>query len=492
MIHAAIEPTFEAFREAARPLLASSTPPANVFFEDRRRGQVTLSFGDTPASRSFGDTPELRSQAERTRIKPKKVNVPARAVELAKLASFHRDGDRFELLYRVFYRLTHGEPYLLDVASDADTLRLRRMVQSVKHDEHKMHAFVRFRKVDVVGEAEPWFVAWHRPEHPLLRLTAPFFQRRFPSMRWSLLTPQESVHWDMSELHYGPGVPREDAPPPDAFEEMFLTYYKAIFNPARVNLDVMQAMMPKRFWSTMPETAVIGDLARSADTRVQVMKDGGESASSAFIPKTSSLAVLKDAIPACRACDLCLHATQPVFGELGTAQKPVGTLLESGLFLVGEQPGDEEDKAGRPFIGPAGKVLDRALEEAGIDRSTTYLTNAVKHFKFEPRGKRRIHQRPAYGEVRACRGWLDAELEIVKPKVIVALGSTAAQSFLGKRFQVSKRRGQIEKTRFCDAWVATWHPSAILRAPDESSKERMFEELVADLALAKSSLERAA
>ena len=182
------------------------------------------------------------------------------------------------------------------------------------------------------------------------------------------------------------------------------------------------------------------------------------------------------AVDACRACDLWARATQGVFGE-GPRHAP--------LMLVGEQPGDREDLVGRPFVGPAGAILDQALANAGIDRSAVYLTNSVKHFKWRPSGKRRLHERPNAGEMRACRPWLELELEGVRPDVVVALGAVAAQSLLGPSFRLTRQRGQlIPGLDGGPIHVATYHPSAILRAPDRAARDEMLGALVADLRLA--------
>ncbi len=191
-----------------------------------------------------------------------------------------------------------------------------------------------------------------------------------------------------------------------------------------------------------------------------------------FVPESRSLAALREASRGCRGCHLWEVGTQTVFGE-GRAGAEV--------MLVGEQPGDQEDRAGKPFVGPAGRVLDRALEEAGIDRSLAYVTNAVKHFKWEPRGKRRIHAKPNWTELTACRPWLDAELEAVRPRVLVCLGATAAQALLGKQFRVTKSRGEWVESDLAEHVTATIHPSAILRQRDDESRETEFASFVSDL-----------
>ena len=191
-----------------------------------------------------------------------------------------------------------------------------------------------------------------------------------------------------------------------------------------------------------------------------------------LIPPRPSLSKLRDAAATCTACALHLTGTQTVFGD-GPSK--------AQLMLVGEQPGDKEDLAGEPFVGPAGKLLDRALEEAGIDRRSVYVTNVVKHFKWEARGKRRIHKKPNLSEVRACTPWLDAELSVVKPQALVCLGATAAQALLGRDFKVTRDRGKPVESPLAPLVTATIHPSAILRARDDSSRQTELQGLVEDL-----------
>jgi len=191
-----------------------------------------------------------------------------------------------------------------------------------------------------------------------------------------------------------------------------------------------------------------------------------------LIPMNPTLESLRQAAKNCKACDLWRTGTQTVFG--GGAAHPK-------IMFVGEQPGNQEDIEGKPFVGPAGKLLDSALEEAGIDRSKTYVTNAVKHFKWEPRGKRRIHKKPSYSEIFACRPWLDAEIRLVKPEVIVCLGATAAQALLGKTFSVTRQRGQLIDSPLAPNVIATVHPSSILRAREEGERRLQTNAFVADL-----------
>ena len=190
-----------------------------------------------------------------------------------------------------------------------------------------------------------------------------------------------------------------------------------------------------------------------------------------FLPERKTLPTLREAVQGCRGWSLYATATQAVFGE-GPAK--------AEIVLVGEQPGDQEDRRGKPFVGPAGRVLSEALEEADIDRTKVFITNVVKHFKFQPRGKRRIHKRPSAEEVRACRPWLDAELQVVKPKALCALGATAAQDLFGRSFRVTRQRGQFLEFDFAPLVMATIHPSAILRAEDED-RENEYRRFVEDL-----------
>ncbi len=191
-----------------------------------------------------------------------------------------------------------------------------------------------------------------------------------------------------------------------------------------------------------------------------------------LLPLHPTIPALRKAAQDCRACDLWQHGTQTVFGEGAQGAK---------VIFVGEQPGDKEDLEGKPFVGPAGALLDKALIEAGIDRAKVYVTNAVKHFKWEPRGKRRIHKKPNAAEIAACRPWLEAEIAVLKPKVVVCLGATAAQALLGRDFRVTQHRGEFVESQIAPYVVATVHPSSILRAPDDETRHEAMRRFVADL-----------
>jgi DNA polymerase len=418
--------------------------------------------------------------------------VPEAFVSLAQQVILHRSSDRFDLLYRLLWRLGE-EPDLMRVVTDIDVSDALERAKNVSRASHKMKAFVRFRQVeDQAGEA---WVAWFEPAHRVLEMTAPFFQRRFATMRWSILTPDGSAFWNSEALTFGPAATRDLAPAEDEIEEFWRTYYASTFNPARLKTRTMQTEMPKRYWKNLPEAALIPELVAMSAVRTDAMvatpapepnqrlaktlsrMNRDRSFEEGFVP--SSLKDLEQAVQACRRCPLWRDATQGVCGE---------GPKKARLMIVGEQPGDQEDLSGRPFVGPAGKVLDAALEEAGIEREDAWITNAVKHFKHEMRGKRRMHKTPLASEVSACRWWLDSERRLIKPKVIVALGGTAALGVLGRKAAVTKERGQPMPLPDGATALLTVHPSYLLRLPDEVAKKQERDRFVADLQRARALL----
>jgi len=464
MFRVALNPDagFDEFRDPARGLLAGEIPPVRVVWNGNAAGDL---FG--------GATPPPAAS--------KPMSVPAAYVEVARDAGCHRDPERFALLYRLLWRITHGERALLQVASDPLVHRLHQMQKAVRRDAHKMTAFLRFRRVD--SEAGEHYVAWFEPEHHILRHVAPFFIDRFASMRWSILTPGGTLHWDGVNVTHGPAVSRSDAPSEDALEDWWRSYYRSTFNPARANPDALRAEMPKKYWKNLPEASLIPDLLAQAERRTDGMIEAAPlapRAARAWTPQPSpqpsagTLAALKAEATACQRCPLWKPATQTVFGDGPT---------DAAVVFVGEQPGDQEDLAGMPFVGPAGQMFDRALGEAGIDRSRVYVTNAVKHFKYEPRGKRRIHQKPNAGEIEHCRWWLDREIALVRPRLIVALGATAARALTGRDVTISKARGQAMTWPNGRPGLITVHPSYLLRLPDQAAEAREYARFVEDLRL---------
>ena len=468
---------FEGWRQAARTALALGIPPEQMSFID-----------DDAAPGLFAEPlPAAPSDAPQP-------PVPRAFPELARKLVCHVDADRFVFAYRLLWRL-RSERRLLEVASDRDVLRATAMEKAVRRDSHKMKAFVRFREVED-GEGGKHYVAWFEPFHHVVELTAPFFARRFAGMVWTILTPERSVHWDGAELTFLPGATKDMRPQDDDMEALWLTYYASIFNPARLKVKAMQAEMPKKYWANMPETALIKPLVAGAEAaarrmiatastlpsfsherrveREKMAKTSTAPDHAAGDARPDSIRAARAVARSCKACPLWEPATQTVFGQ-GPDDAPV--------IFVGEQPGDQEDIAGEPFVGPAGKVFDQALAAAGIDRRQAYVTNAVKHFKFVLRGKRRIHAKPNAGEVKSCRWWLDLERELIKPKLIVALGATAAQAVLGRSVTIRDTRSRLIDLDEATKLLVTIHPSYILRLPDEAVRARESEAFNADLAM---------
>ena len=463
---------FAGWRDAARRLALGGVPPEDV--------EWAVDPEDATEPAAPPPTGEL--------------TVPREFVERAERVICHSDPQRFAFLYRMLWRL-RGEPDLLRIASDADVRRFEAMEKSVRRDIHKMRAFVRFRAVG--GEGSERFVAWFEPDHFIVERNAPFFVERFTGMRWAILTPRGSAEWDGKDLVLGPPAVKADAPSEDGTETLWRTYFESIFNPARLKVKAMQAEMPKKYWKNLPEAALIPRLVGGAEKAATEMiartptrpaphhasvkarhwpepagSDAAQGDGSEAAPAAPTIAALRALGEGCRRCPLWAEATQTVFGE--------GPETASVVF-VGEQPGDQEDIAGKPFVGPAGKVFDAVLDEAGIDRREVYVTNGVKHFKFEPRGKRRIHARPNAGEIHACRWWLDNELRILQPKLAVALGATAIQSLLGKALPVTRMRGQVVERDDGLKVFLTIHPSFILRLREPADRDAERERFLADL-----------
>ena len=463
MVHAVIEPTYEDWHREARSLVVRNVPPADVIWSEKNAHQPVL--GELA-------TPPPRDARRATRIV-----VPRRFVELARIASRHQSPGRWELLYRILYRIVRGERRLVEDEIDPDARALQSMVTAIRHDAERMKAFVRFRAIGPQGAEH--FVAWHRPDHDVAPLVADHFAKRYPNMQWSIFTPQSSVHWDGRALRYDAGVPATAIPREEtdrAAEALWRSYYTAAFNPARANPRKLARDMPARFRSTLPEAPLIPGMLAGAATRAdELRRDSGGVTARPLVPVTKDLEVLRQAAQGCTGCDLYRHATQTVFGE-GPAS--------ASVVLLGEQPGDAEDVQGHPFVGPAGALLDQALAAAGIPRPGVYITNAVKHFAWEPRGKRRIHRTPRLSEMRACRPWMEAELAAVAPEWIVCLGGTAARSLLGPQARVNALRGRVLTGH---SWapniVVTLHPAAVLRADGEEAQRAAFESMVGDLRL---------
>lgn len=413
------------------------------------------------------------------------LSLPREFAALARFVACHSAPDRWALMYEVIWRLKHDEPHLLSLSGDPLIRRLRNYDKSVHRDYHKMKAFVRFKKV--AENHREQYVAWFEPEHHIVELCAEFFVKRFTNMHWSVLTPLGCAHWHDGTLSFTAGL-KDAYKPEDNLDELWRTYYKNIFNPARIKLDAMRAEMPQKYWQHLPEAELIPALVLGADQRVDQMISSqpkeailhcGERPASyqsrlqATVASNESMPLerLNAAIKQCDRCEICQHATQPVSGEGN---------LTAHVMLVGEQPGDQEDLAGRPFVGPAGQLLDDVLKEVGIQRQNLYVTNAVKGFRFRAAGRRRIHEKPREGHIHACKPWLEREIAEVNPDMIVCLGATATQALLGTAAKFSDVRGKIfELGR--RLVLPTLHPAAILRS---GGAGQMRVELSQSLALA--------
>ena len=373
----------------------------------------------------------------------------------------------------MLWRLQRGDSSVLSVASDSDGREASLLASAVSRDAHKAKAFIRFQKVE--QNSLERFSAYHVSDHYVLRIIAPFLQDRFSSMNWEVITPLESLYWDGQRLQFGPGkvVPYR---PTDEIEELWKDYYKATFNPSRMNRAAMLNEMPLKYWDTLPEAALIPDMMRTAFSREQTMvntaKQQQKPEADPLAKSSDSISELQTNLNDCRACELFEPATQVVPGEGNPAAE---------VMLIGEQPGDNEDRSGKPFVGPAGQLLDSILSELGISRGDLFITNSVKHFHFEQRGKARIHAKPKAGHLRACSPWLFREIDLVQPKKVVCLGATASRVIFGPEFKLTKQRGEWFPQEKFNA-MATYHPSALLRVPREDLRKKMRSAFISDLA----------
>jgi len=477
--------SFAEWREAARALLKAGVPPEDVSWGTPEGGDLFSGAPPEPGPDHNAGIPLQTPQPPRPATPGSSPRVPRALMEMLQKAACFRAPDRWAFLYRVLWRWTRGE-HDVQSPADPDGARLHGMVKAVRREEHDMHAYIRFRERPEHAGA-PRFVAWFEPRHDVLPQVAEHFVARMGKVSWMISTPDASVLWDGQTLHNTGPLMSSAADLNDEGEALWLTYYRSIFNPARVNAQLMQSHIPSRFWKNLPEGAIVPSLVSQAELGAR--KIGQVEAvglrRGATIPISAEAAQPDREQPSkldeCRRCDLWQYATQAVGGE-GSKRSPI--------MIVGEQPGDQEDLAGKPFVGPAGKLLDRVFAEAEVDRKAIYLTNAVKHFKWEPRGKRRLHKTPVQREVEACHYWLEKELAAVKPKVIVAMGATALKSVMRKG-TVALKDFLGKPVRVDGCWLVTiYHPSYVLRVPDEASKHEAFAVMVKGLKLAQELLER--
>jgi probable DNA metabolism protein len=458
-MHSVCARTFEEWREAARPLLAEAVRVDDITFLESRAPERPRT-GPAVTPRDGG---------------PSALKLSRSLVQLLEAISHYRHPGRWELMYRLAWRYLNENRQLLDDEADPDVRHAQKWERQVNQACHKMHAFVRFREIrdDATGALS--YFAWFESPHEILRRGAPFFARRFPNMSWTIATPDGAAICEGGNLRFIDAPAEKPQHLTDSHETLWRTYYRSICNVARINPTLMQREMPQRYWQHLPESTEIPTLIRDGmekfAQRHSEVDDTSLRMAKAIERSLAQLPPPAEGPAACKRCDLWRHATQAVTGE-GAEQ--------ASIMLVGEQPGDEEDLRGRAFVGPAGKVLDDAITTAGLTRGDLFITNAVKHFKWEPRGKQRLHKRPDVTEIKACNVWLEREIASVQPRVIVALGATALRALTGLSESIESARRQTIRHRSGARIVCTYHPSAILRAADGNG-ETLRHHLIADL-----------
>ncbi|HTW68720.1 MAG TPA: UdgX family uracil-DNA binding protein [Acetobacteraceae bacterium] len=417
------ETDWQGWRNATRALVLAGVPPEGVHW----------------AARSH---PEDRSS-----VLPDgsgSFNLPRALVAIAALAFQARDPERFALLYRLVWRANAGEK-VLEKANDRELHRAQGLAHAVRAEAHRMRTNVRFLPVE-----EDRYLGWYVPAHYVLEANAQLMARRFPDVTFSILTPDGGAHWQAGVLRFGAGLAHVDDDA--ALEKWWAAHRTTLLRDARTGTSIAEAEALDES-PRAPDRPPIGPVVLPQGADPQLLEATQEASD-------------------CRRCHLFEPATQTVFGE-GPA--------DAAAMFIGEQPGDQEDVIGRPFVGPAGQIMDRAMEEAGIDRRTVYITNAVKHFKFTPRGKRRIHQTPEAPEIQACRFWLDVERVQMRPRLLVLMGGTAARSVMGRQVTITRERGRPIRLEDGQTAFVTVHPSFLLRVPDEDAKAREYRAFVRDL-----------
>jgi DNA polymerase len=382
-------------------------------------------------------------------------SLPRSLVSLASVAIQAREPERFGLLYSLVWRAHAGEK-LLEDDGDPDVALARRLALSVRAEAHRMRTNIRFLPVgdpmgDPIGDGgSTRYLGWYVPAHFVLEANAQLIARRFPDQVFSIITPDGAAHRDGSALLFGSGLKHiEDD---DALQAWWERHGRQLLEQAEPGTSI-------------PEAEDLDEAPRPLDRPALgpvVLK---------LAPDPVLVRAGKDAAN-CHRCPLYEPATQVVFGE-----GPAGATV----LFVGEQPGDQEDVIGRPFVGPAGQLMDRALEEAGIDRRTVYVSNAVKHFKFTLRGRRRLHQTPDVSEIQACNVWLTIEREHLRPRLMVLMGASAARAIMGRAVTISRERGRPMRMADGQTAFVTVHPSYLLRIPDAAAKAREYEAFVRDL-----------
>ncbi|KND60754.1 Uracil-DNA glycosylase, putative family 6 [Candidatus Burkholderia verschuerenii] len=479
-----LDPSFASWRASARTLLIEGVHPRDVDWQE----------SDASAT-VFGTVGRTSGPADPNAPKPPKI--AGTFLRMLETAACYRAPDRWPFLYRALWRWTQGDRAVASGEDeDEDGHRLRRMIKAVQTEETHMRKVLRFRHRDP-SLGPPEFISWFEPVHDLLEHAAMHFATRMGNATWMIATPHSAAFWDGALLRVDRTSEPEEKPADfgepagmngeavsgDAIEALWLAYYESTFTTALENAAKMASHMPVRYWKSPPDDRIDPTLISRADPYSRrdrhprnVPSDMEVTINTDLEPIKGTLLNAPPSLAECKRCALWRNATQPVAG-IGPANARV--------MLVGEQPGDQEDREGTPFVGPAGKLLDEAIAEAGLSRESLYLTNAVKHFKWETRGSddERLHSPPAQRKREACRYWLDEELNRIAPKVVVALGATALKALTGHRTALSEYLGKTieHKGRIV---VPTYHPSYLLRVTDEKIRAEVFGTLVEALVFA--------
>lgn len=466
-----IDGGYASWRSQALRALAAGWPPEAVTWVER--GSVTSVTTaqmplDYPTAAPVVYDDRTQGSGAHSDSASLRVSVSSALASLLQDAALYRSPQRWALLYQILWRWWHGDRAVAS-AADEDGARLHAMARSVRRAKHDMIAYVRFHRRG--GAGMPEYLAWYEPEHEVLAYAAEHFAHRMGTSSWWIGTPQGAALWDGATLQLsavsGDAATIRTRAAVDEVESLWLAYYKSTFNPARLNETALHQHMPVRFWKHLPEGSLIP--AMIADARSGARRVAQASAVRAMTGKQVAVDAqraqpsrpIPSSLDECRRCELWRNATQAVPGHGPETAR---------MMVIGEQPGDHEDLTGRAFVGPAGQVLDEALRRAGVPRDAVFLTNAVKHFKWIARGKRRLHKTPAQREVHACAHWLEQELARVRPAVIVTLGATALGAVL--RRNVNLHDYLHAPVRLGDAWlIATWHPSYALRVDGAAARE---------------------
>lgn len=477
LIQLANEIDFEGWRTAARSLLAQSITPENVKW--RISSKIPELF-DTPV---FMPTQMLDPQ----------LSVPRDFFELCKTAILYRDPLRFDLLYRLLWRIRKERDLLQSL--DSDVVDVKSMAQAVMSDLQNMKSSMRFESVHIRENDKLWsgFVAWFEPSHFIVQASGSFFIERLPNTRWFILTPDICMHWDGKVLSDSPGKRKVEEPGPDDEDKIWRAYHRSISDQAWLKVPAMQSQIPKNHWRNLPEAERLPNGFINIDNRknavsivkpIEAEQNIGKSVAKKEMGFISNLDVMGVKAALHRLNIEMLANIEFKLAEYSTQAVLGSGVAPSDIMLLAEQPSELDDLAGELFIGPLGKVLDQALQDAGMERPGVYVTNLLKHFKFRLQGFRRLPLKPGVENIKIYLPWLQGEIDIVQPRLIVAMGSMAAHTMTGKTPDMEVDRGKIFPVSDGRQVLVTYHPAFILGTSDKATRRLRYETLVADLKLA--------